>query len=117
MLAPLQDRCLTERWYINWTLTDFIFEESEWITFEYANVEHLPDVPTTIDAGLTRAWDAYAASKYHKQRLAICGQKPRSSRVIVPTIQIACSRERERERKDDRGVARTGIEALIRCKW
>jgi tetratricopeptide (TPR) repeat protein len=55
------------------------FEESRWITSEDANVEHLLDVFTSIDADSKTVWDACGRfMKYlfwHKPRLVMLGPK------------------------------------------
>ena len=56
-----------------------VFEESQWITSEDMNVEHLLDVLTSIDANLEGVWDACARFMdhlyWHKPRLVILGPK------------------------------------------
>ena len=55
------------------------FEEARWITSEDANVEHLLDVFTSIDAGSADVWDACAYFMkhlfWHKRRLVMLGPK------------------------------------------
>ena len=55
------------------------FEESQWITSEDANVEHLLDVFTSIDANSEVVWDVCARFMdllyWHKSRLVVLGPK------------------------------------------
>ena len=55
------------------------FEESQWITSEDANVEHLLDVFTAIDTDSEDVWDACARFMdhlyWHKPRLVMLGPK------------------------------------------
>jgi hypothetical protein len=55
------------------------FEESRWITSEDANVEHLLDVFTSIDADSRNTWDACGRFmnylSWHKPRLVMLGPK------------------------------------------
>jgi tetratricopeptide (TPR) repeat protein len=55
------------------------FEESRWITSEDANVEHLLDVFTSIDADSENTWDTCATFmnylSWHKPRLVMLGLK------------------------------------------
>jgi tetratricopeptide (TPR) repeat protein len=55
------------------------FDEARWITSEDANVEHLLDVFTSIDAASDEVWDAcYHFMEYltwHKPRLVVLGPK------------------------------------------
>jgi len=55
------------------------FEEAQWITSEDANVEHLLDVFTTIDADSDRVWDVCCHFMqhllWHKTRLVVLGPK------------------------------------------
>ena len=55
------------------------FEESRWIILEDANVEHLLDVFTSVDADSGNVWDASANFTnhlgWHKPRLVVLGPK------------------------------------------
>ena len=59
--------------------TDPGFEEARWITSEDANVEHLLDALTLIDANSVGVWDACADFMthiyWHKPRLVVLGPK------------------------------------------
>ena len=92
MLAPLRDHlrpkdpksssllCATKEHYFS-RMSVFIsfdnsnFRESQWITSEDVNVEHLLDVFTTVDANSDGVWDASANFmnhlSLHKKRLTI----------------------------------------------
>ena len=82
MLAPLLR--LTKEHYFTRLSVDVKpgrpgFEEARWITSEDANVEHLLDVFTTIDATSDGVWDACAGFMehiyWHKPRLVVLGPK------------------------------------------
>jgi hypothetical protein len=96
MLAPLRDHlspkdpktspllCATKEHYFTRMSVDIDpdkpnFGESQWITSEDVNVEHLLDVFTTIDADSDSVWDACANFMdhlyRHKQRLTILKAK------------------------------------------
>ena len=55
------------------------FRDTKWITSEDANVEHLLDVFTTIDAGSDNTWSVcghfIAHLRFHKPRLVVLGPK------------------------------------------
>ena len=55
------------------------FKESQWITEEDVNVEHLLDVFTSVDLGSENVWDAcakfMASLHWHKPRLVMLGPK------------------------------------------
>ena len=108
------------------------FKETQWIISEDANVEHLLDVFTTIDADSDDVWDAcdkFMAHLYwHKPRLTLLGPKieglPDSHRhkseylfglaMLLDSIGNYMEEEKllgyalklERERGSDLGVAR-----------
>jgi len=96
MLAPLRDHlrpkdtksssllCATKDQYFARLSIDVDpnkpgFKEAQWITSEDANVEHLLDVFTMIDADSSDVWDACASFAsylyYHKKRLVALGPK------------------------------------------
>ena len=96
MLAPLRDHLcpkdpmsspllstVKERYFLRMSVhldpNDPGFVKTQWITSEDANVEHLLDVFTTIDAGSTDVWKACEKFMehliWHKQRLTILGLK------------------------------------------
>jgi len=55
------------------------FKETQWITSEDVNVEHLLDVFTSVDAMSNEVWDACAGFmrylRWHKSRLTVLGSK------------------------------------------
>ena len=96
MLAPLRDYfspmdpgsssllCATKEYYFTWMSADIDLDgpssgETQWITLEDVNVEHLLDVFTTIDATSEDVWDACANFmkhlSWHKKRLTILKPK------------------------------------------
>ena len=96
MLAPLRDYlcpkdpgsspllCGTKERYFKRMSVDIDpnqhgYRESQWITSEDVNVEHLLDVFTTIDANSDSVWDACTKFMehlvWHKNRLTILGPK------------------------------------------
>ena len=96
MLAPLRDYlspkdpgvspllCATkERYFARISVNIFPgepnFEESQWITSDDVNVEHLLDVFTTVDRDSHGVWDACAYFMghlfWHKRRLTVLGPK------------------------------------------
>ena len=109
------------------------FEDARWITLEDANVEHLLDVFTSIDANSVDVWDACGHFMehlcWHKKRLVVLGpkveglpddhrSKPRClfqlSRLFESVgNHVKCKRLLDqtlklwRERKDDLQVAQT----------
>jgi len=109
------------------------FDEARWITSEDVNVEHLLDVFTTIDADSDNVWDACSSFMRHlhshKRRLIVLGPKieglPDDHRSkpeclfelarLLSSVGNHVERKRlltqalklQRERGDDRRVART----------
>ena len=96
MLAPLRDylrpkdpasspllattkECYFTRFLPHVYPNDPSFEESQWITSEDLNVEHLFDIFTSIDADSKGVWDACAKFinllSWHKPRLVVLGPK------------------------------------------
>ena len=96
MLAPLRDYlspkdptsspllCATKEQYFARMSVDIdpsepSFGQSQWITWEDVNVEHLLDVFTTIDANSDKVWEACANFmrhlRWHKGRLVILKPK------------------------------------------
>ena len=96
MLAPLRDylypkdpmsssllRAVKERYLSKMSVyfdpDDPGFVETQWITSEDVNVEHLLDVFTTTDASSTDVWEACAKFMehlvWHKKRLTVLGPK------------------------------------------
>ena len=96
MLAPLRDHLLPKdpgsspllritKYHYFSRLSVYVnpgepgFEEAEWITSEDANVEHLLDVFTSIDANSVDVWDTCARFMthlyWHKRRLVTLGPK------------------------------------------
>ena len=96
MLAPLRDylrpedpasspllattkKCYFARFLPNIHPNDPSFAESQWITSEDLNVEHLLDVFTSIDTDSKGVWDACAKFMnhlyWHKPRLVVLGPK------------------------------------------
>ena len=55
------------------------FEESQWITSEDVNVEHLLNIFTCVDANSDSAWDACSNFMrylyWHKKRLVVLGPR------------------------------------------
>jgi len=150
MLAPLRDHfrpkdpllspllCVAKERYFTRLLVNIHpsrpgFEEARWITSEDANVEHLLDIFTTIDADSDDIWDACASFMrhlhWHKGRLIVLRSKIEGlpdDHHSKPECLLELSRlfhsvgnhmERkqllaralnlQRERGDDRLVART----------
>jgi len=96
MLAPLRDHlcpkgpmsspllCVAKESYFTRLTVDLHpdkpgFGGAQWITSEDANVEHLLDVLTTINANSDDVWDACAGFmshlRWHKRRLVVLGTK------------------------------------------
>ena len=96
MLAPLRDHlrpkdpnsssllratkeCYFTRMSVSIDLDKPSFRESQWITSEDVNVEHLLDVFTTVDANSDGVWDACASFmehlSWHKKRLVVLRPK------------------------------------------
>jgi len=96
MLAPLRDylcpkdpmsslllntaeECYFSRLPTNIHPDESGFEESRWITSESANVGHLLDIFTSVDANSKNVWDACASFTnhlaWHKPRLLVLGPK------------------------------------------
>ena len=96
MLAPLRDylcskdpmsssllRTVKEHYFSRMSVyfdpNDPGFVETQWITSEDVNVEHLLDVFTTVDASSTDVWGACAKFMehllWHKKRLTVLGPK------------------------------------------
>ena len=96
MLAPLRDYlspkdpmssvllCATKKHYFTRMSVDIVpgepnFEETQWITSEDVNVEHLLDVLSTIDADSDSVWAACANFvehlTWHKKRLTVLKSK------------------------------------------
>ena len=96
MLAPLRDYlspkdpmaspllCATKECYFDRLSAEIDpekpnFEESQWITSDDVNVEHLLDVFTTFDANSEGVWDACAGFMvhlfWHKKRLTVLGPR------------------------------------------
>jgi len=113
MLAPLRDYlspkvpksssllCTTKERYftrvsVNIDPEDPNFGETEWITSEDVNVEHLPDIFTTIDPNSESARETCANFMqhlcWHKKRLTILqpGIEGHSQTIIAPS-RCACS--------------------------
>ena len=149
MLAPLRDylspndpklspllRAVKERYFARMSVdvdpNKSNFKETRWIISEDANVEHLLDVFTTIDADSHDVWDAcdkfMAHLYFHKPRLTSLAPKieglpdnhrcrsgclVRLSGLFGPTGNemerrrlLSCALKLERERGSDAGVAR-----------
>jgi hypothetical protein len=70
------------------------FGETQWITSEDVNVEHLLDVFTTIDANSDSVWDACANFMqhlyWHKKRLVILKPKIEGLPDDHPSKPNAC---------------------------
>jgi hypothetical protein len=117
MLAPLRDYlspkdpksslllCTTKDHYFTRMSVDInpnepSFRESQWITSEDVNVEHLLDVFTTIDANSDSVWDAcinfVKHLNQHKKRLITLTPKMKGSRMIIAPSRIACPCSRSR---------------------
>ena len=100
MLAPLRDylrpkdpasspllattkECYFTRFLPNIHPNDPSFEESQWITSEDLNVEHLLDIFTSIHTDSKGVWDACAKFMnhlyWHKPRLVVLGAKDRGA--------------------------------------
>ena len=96
MLAPLRDYlcpkdptsslllCMTKESYFSRLSAEIhpdqpSFKESQWITSEDVNVEHLLDVFTSIDSNSRNVWDACSRFLdhlyWHKRRLVVLGPK------------------------------------------
>ena len=78
LLCATKDRYFT-RLSVSFDLTKPSFEEARWIRSEDANVEHLLDVFTTLDADSEAVWEACLHFMehlfWHKRRLVALGQK------------------------------------------
>ena len=78
-------------------------DESQWITLEDVNVEHLLGIFTSVDANSTNVWDACTAFlihlQWHKQRLVILGSRiehlpdnhPSKPECLRELSQLYCS--------------------------
>jgi tetratricopeptide (TPR) repeat protein len=109
------------------------YEEARWIVSEDVNVEHLLDVFTSIDANSADIWDTCAHFMehlyWHKSRLPVLGPRieglpddhPSKPRCLFELSRIfeavgndaeykrllTCVLKLQKQRGDDRGVART----------